>query len=59
MGANPTQAYGLILFLIGFVLLACGFAAGGGVIYILAGLAVLAGGCALLIKCKPWEQREQ
>ena len=59
MGANPTQAYGLILFLIGFVLLAGGFATGGGVIYILAGLVALGAACAVLMKCKPWEQREQ
>jgi hypothetical protein len=59
MGANPTQAYGLILFIIAFVLLAGGFAAGGNFMYILVGLAVLAASCGLFMKCKPLEQREQ
>ncbi len=59
MGANPTQAYGLMLFLIAFALIAGGFAAGGGITYFVVGLGALAGGCALLMKCKPWEQREQ
>ena len=59
MGANPTQAYGLMLFIIGFVLIAGGFAAGSNFMYILVGLAVLASGCGLLMKVKPLEQREQ
>jgi hypothetical protein len=59
MGANPTQAYGLILFIIAFVLLAGGFAAGGNFMYILVGLAVLAASCGLFMKCKPWEQRQE
>jgi hypothetical protein len=58
MGANPTQAQGIILFFIAFILLAGGFAAGGSLMYILIGLAVLAGSCGLFLKCKPWEQRE-
>ena len=58
MGANPTQAQGVVLFFIAFVLLASGFAAGGNFMYIIAGLAMLAGACALFMKCKPWEHRE-
>ena len=58
MGANPTQAQGILLFLIAFVLLAAGFAAGGSIMYILGGLAVLAVACGLFMKAKPWEQRE-
>jgi hypothetical protein len=58
MGANPTQAQGVALFLIAFVLIACGFAAGGSIMYILGGLALLAVACGLFMKAKPWEQRE-
>ena len=58
MGANPTQAQGLILFLIAFVLLAGGFATGGSFMYIAGGLALLAVSCGVLMKCKPWEHRE-
>ena len=59
MGANPTQAQGIDLFLIAFILLAGGFAAGGSVMYILGGLALLAVSCGVFLKCKPWEQREE
>ena len=41
-----------------FVLLAAGFAAGGSLLYILGGLALLAVSCGLFMKCKPWEHRE-
>ena len=58
MGANPTQAQGLIVFIIAFVLLAGGLAAGGSLLYILGGLALLAVSCGLFMKCKPWEHRE-
>ena len=59
MGANPTQAQGLVLFILAFVLIAAGLASGGSVMYILIGLALLAAACGLFMKCKPLEQREQ
>jgi len=58
MGANPTQAQAIVLFLLGFVVIAAGLASGGNIIYILIGLALLAGSCGLFMKCKPWENRE-
>ena len=58
MGANPTQAQGVVLFFLAFVLIAAGLAAGGSIMYILIGLAVLAASCGLFMKCKPWEHRE-
>ena len=56
MGANCTQAQGLALFLIGFVFVAGGLAAG--VIYAGIGLALVAVSVAMFIKCKPWEHQE-
>lgn len=58
MGANPTQAVGVTLFLIAFTLLAGAFA-GGGVLYLLGFAACLAGSVMMFLKCKPWEQREE
>lgn len=58
MGANPTQAQGIVLFFVAFILLASGLAAGGNLMYIIGGLALLAGSCALFMRCKPWENRE-
>jgi glucose dehydrogenase len=58
MGANPTQAQALLLFVIGFTLAAAGFSLGGNVILIILGLALAAGSIVIFRKCKPWEQRE-
>ena len=56
MGANPVQAQGITLFLLGFVLVAVGLA--GSAIFLIAGLVVVAGSCALFLRCKPWEHQE-
>jgi hypothetical protein len=48
MGANPKQALGLLLFLAAFVLIAAGVA-GGGVLWIVVGLALLAASAAVFI----------
>jgi len=58
MGANPTQAGGIVLMFIAFVFLATAFAGGG----ILAGVGALvfAGiSIALFMKCKPWEHQKE
>ena len=59
MGANPTQAQGVLLFLIAFTLIAAGLAAD--VSYLLVGLGVLLLGASvmLFLKCKPWEHNEE
>jgi hypothetical protein len=57
MGANTTQAVGITLTLIGFTVLAGGFAGGGIILWIL-GLVILAGGLAAFMKCKPLEHQE-
>jgi hypothetical protein len=58
MGANPTQATGLVVFIIAFLLMAAGMYFGGSVMLVIGGLAVLGGACALFLKCKPWEHQE-
>jgi hypothetical protein len=58
MGANSTQALGLVLMLIAFVVLAGGFAGGG--VALIAGALVLVGiSCAVLMKAKSQEQQEE
>jgi hypothetical protein len=59
MGANPTQAQGVCLFFIGFILVAAGLAANVSIIALIAGLALLGASVALFLKCKPWEHNEE
>ena len=59
MGANPTQAQGVVLFLIAFTLIAVGFAMDYSVISLVLGLALLAVSIARFMKCKPWEHSEE
>ena len=59
MGANPTQALGVSLFLAAFVFLAAGFAAGGNAVLIIAAIAFLAASCGVFFKARPWEHREE
>ncbi len=58
MGANATQAQGVCLFLIAFVLIAAGLAADISFLLVLLGLAVLGASIVLFMKCKPWEHAE-
>ena len=58
MGANPTQAVGITLFLIAFVLLAGAFA-GGGILYVLGFLVLLGISISLFMKAKPWEHQKE
>jgi hypothetical protein len=58
MGANPTQAQAVALFLIAFVCIAAGFAADVSWLLFIIGLALLAASIALFLKCKPWEHKE-
>jgi hypothetical protein len=54
MGANSTQAVGILLFLVAFVLLAGAFA-GGGIVLALGFAVALGASVATFMKCKPWE----
>jgi hypothetical protein len=58
MGANPTQAIGVLLFLVAFVLLAGAFA-GGGMLLALGFVVCLGGSVAMFMKCKPWENQSK
>ena len=55
MGANPKQALGLLIFLVGFVLISAGLVAGGNVVLFLAGVVVAGAGLGVLLKAKPLE----
>ena len=57
MGANSTQAVGIVLCLIGFTLLAGGFA-GGGIMLGVGALILLGASAFFFMKCKPLEQDE-
>ena len=59
MGANPTQAQGVALFLVAFVAIAAGLAADINYLYVLIGIALLAASIGLFVKCKPWEHNEE
>jgi len=59
MGANPTQAQGVALFFVAFTLIAAGLSADINYLYVLIGLALLAGSIGLFLKCKPWEHSEE
>ena len=59
MGANPTQAQGLVLFLIAFTLISAGFAADINYIAVILGVLALGASVMLFLKCKPWEHNEE
>jgi hypothetical protein len=58
MGANPTQAVGVALFLIAFVMLA-GALAGGGILLVIGFVVLLGISIAMFMKCKPWEHQKE
>ena len=58
MGANPTQALGVAVFLIAFVFIAAGLAAGGSLLWILLGLVLLVVSLGIFYRAKPWENLE-
>jgi hypothetical protein len=57
MGANSTQAVGILTLLVAFTVLA-GALAGGGVILWVLGFVLLGGSIAAFLKCKPLEHQE-
>ena len=59
MGANPTQAQGVALFLIAFTLIAAGLAADVSYLLVVLGVLLLGASIMLFLKCKPWEHNEE
>jgi uncharacterized membrane protein len=59
MGANPTQAQGVVLFLVAFTLIAAGFAADISIVTVLVGLVLMGISIMRFLKCKPWEHNEE
>lgn len=59
MGANPTQAQAVVLFLVAFICVAGSLAANLNWLLMILGLALLAASAVLFLKCKPWESREE
>jgi hypothetical protein len=58
MGSNRSQALGVTIFLVSFVLIAAGIALGG-VLLILAGLVSLGISVAVFLKARPLEYEER
>ena len=59
MGANPTQAQAVVLFIVAFTLISAGMAMGGNILTIALGVVLLGVSIMLFLKCKPWEHNEQ
>ncbi len=57
MGSNPTQAVGILAFLLGFTALSGAIYKGSILLYIVT-IALLAGSVAAFRKCKPLENVE-
>lgn len=56
MGSNPKQAMGFTLFMSGFTLITAGFATGGNLLLLLAGVVLTAASVWLFLKIKPLEE---
>ncbi|MGA2327022.1 MAG: hypothetical protein ABSH05_12130 [Bryobacteraceae bacterium] len=59
MGANPTQALGIVVFLLSFVVMAGSFAMGGNLALLLISIVILVLSAGILLKAKPWEEMEE
>jgi hypothetical protein len=58
MGTNSTQAWGVMLFIVALLFLGGAMAAGGNLLLLALFLATMAWSCALFLKCKPWEHKQ-
>ena len=59
MGANATQGWAILLFLVAFTFLAGAMFAGGNILFVLLFLVCVGASIALFLKCKPWEHTEK
>ena len=58
MGANSTQAAGLLVFLLAFVVLAADLACGGNPVLTALGLGMLGLSAGIFLRARPWEHQE-
>ncbi len=59
MGANPTQAMGVMVFLFACTMMAAGFTLGGNPLLIFLGVALMAVSAGIFRKAKPWEKGDR
>ena len=59
MGANSTQGWAIVLFLVAFTFLSGALFADGTILFILLFLACAGASVALFLKAKPWEHEEK
>ncbi len=59
MGANSTQALGVALFLVAFVVLAAAMAMGGNPALLAISMTILAVSAGVLLRAKSWEEVER
>ncbi len=58
MGANPTQAFAFLVFLVSFAVIGAALFLGSNVLLMILGLALLGASIALFLKAKPLEHLE-
>jgi hypothetical protein len=58
MGANPTQALALLVFLVAFVAIAAALFSGGSILLFVLGFVLLGVSTAIFLKAKPLEHSE-
>ncbi len=59
MGANSTQGWAILLFLVAFTFLGGALFADGSILFVLLFLASAGASIALFLKAKPWEHSEK
>jgi hypothetical protein len=59
MGANPTQALALLVFLVGSILLAAGLRVGGSIPLIIVGIVVTAASIPIFLMAKRIQTAEE
>jgi hypothetical protein len=58
MGANSTQGFATLLFLVAFTFFGWGLFSDGSIVLLLAFVVLLGASIALFLKAKPWEHAE-
>lgn len=58
MGTNNTQALGVSVFLLAFVMIALGMSLGGSLPLLLGGVVLLGISGVVFLRAKPWEEED-